>query len=722
MASAKVPYYAPLSVSHKSMRVHPPRLTFGAFEIDVKAGELWKHGRRIRLQEQPYRVLLALLEVPGETVTRQELRERLWPAETFVDFDNGLNNVINRLRGALGDSASSPRMIETVGRRGYRFIADVHVPATEAAPDTVEAHPAKAPEPVAAVESDQTVDVAGDAATEPPHHADAVSDTAAPVALAGITPPPPTANRWRGAATGIAAALLVTVSALALIGPARLSLWLDGSGFGTLVSASPGIRSVAVLPLADSANQPEDLFAYGMMNALITDLSRFQSLKVVSPTSSKGSFDDQSARSPIELARELGVDTLLRGSVNRTATEVGVSVELVDGSTGQPVWQRSFTRPTQDRLQLRTDVVRDVVQQVQARLTPAVQPPSPGPVAANAQAYEAYLRGQFETLRRNPKAFARAITHFNRALALDPNFAPAHAGLAFARLQQSSWAGDDHPRRHVEEVRAAISRALALDPNLSEAHVALAMAHRFYSWDWVGADAAVKRAIQLKPSSAMAHNEQTRQLLSLGRFPEALTAAQRTLALDPQAPVYWLTEGIVLFNLRRFADAETRFQRALELEPEFSSALRRLVRVYLMQKRMPEARAAFQRLEQQPARNSTRLLAAQIEAMSGNAAEARRLLASADENTLLRDLPTVAATHLALGDKSAAVAALRRSITERIVQPLSFAAPELDPLRSDPLFAAMLADMRLPTSSVGALVTLAQASLGASQTAGIAVR
>ena len=137
----------------------------------------------------------------------------------------------------------------------------------------------------------------------------------------------------------------------------------NAGGLGTLVSASPGIRSVAVLPLADSANQPEDLFAYGMMNALITDLSRFQSLKVVSPTSSKGSFDDQSARSPIELARELGVDTLLRGSVNRTATEVGVSVELVDGSTGQPVWQRSFTRPTQDRLQLRTDVVRDVVQQ-----------------------------------------------------------------------------------------------------------------------------------------------------------------------------------------------------------------------------------------------------------------------------------------------------------------------------------------------------------------------
>jgi TolB-like protein/DNA-binding winged helix-turn-helix (wHTH) protein/Tfp pilus assembly protein PilF len=697
---------------------HPPRLHFGAFEIDVKAGEVWKHGRRIRLQEQPYRVLLALLEVPGETVTRQELRERLWPAETFVDFDNGLNNVINRLRGALGDSATSPRLIETVGRRGYRFIGEVRSPIPDAHLGE-HAEPLQANQGVSVGEpmAEPVAAAAGlEVAHEPSHLPGpdqpdqrlAVVDEHTTLAFPAVAPSgSATAGHWRLAGAAVAVGVLLTIGALSLVGPARLAVWLGGYGFGTALSASPGIRSLGILPLADPTDPPDDLFAYGMVNAVITELSRFQALKVVSPTS-EGAYEDQPARSPRELARELGVDTLLRGSVTRNESHVGVTLELIDGTSGRVVWNQSFTRPTADRLSLRSEIVRDVVQQVQTRLTPTVQPPVPGPVTTNVRAYEAYLRGQFETLRRNPRAFARAVTQFSHALALDADYAPAHAGLAFARLQQSSWAGSDHPRQHIEEVRAAISKALALDPNLAEAHVALAMASRFYNWDWIGAEAAVKRAIQLKPSSAMAHNEYTRLLMSLGRFPEALAEAQRTVALDPHAPVYWLTEGIVLFNLRRMEEAEARYQRAIELEPEFSSARRRLVRVYLIQRKIPEARAAFRELDLQPGRSSIRLLRAQFEAMAGNPAEARRLLASVDDRTLVRDLPTAAAAHLALGDRQAALAALRRAVTERAVQPLSFAAPELDGLRADPAFTALLTTMRLPTGSVGALVAPTQ--------------
>jgi Tfp pilus assembly protein PilF/TolB-like protein len=464
---------------------------------------------------------------------------------------------------------------------------------------------------------------------------------------------------------------------------------------------------VGILPLAGQAQPPQNLFAYGIVNAVITELSRFQSLKVVSPTSLSARAQ-QPERSPRDLARELGVDSLLRGSVSRTSDQLTVSLELIDATSGLPVWERSFTGPANDPLSLRSAVVRETIAEVQHRLTPALQPPQLERVTANTRAYEAYLRGQFETLRRNPTAFTRAVTHFTQALSLDPNYAPAHAGLAFARLQQSSWAGADHPRRHVEDVRAAIAKALALDPNLAEAHVALAMASRFYNWDWVGAEAAVRRAIQLKPSSAMAHNEYARLLLSLGRFSEALAESQRAVALDPHAPVYWLTEGVVLFNLRRLGEAEARLQRALQLEPEFSSALRRLVRVYLAQRRVADARTALNTLEAQPARTSVRLLRAQLEAVAGNQAEARRLLTSVDEATLVRDLPTAAATQLALGDRAAALAALRRAVTERVVQPLSFAAPELDGLRADPAFAALLTEMGLPTGSVGALVSAAQ--------------
>lgn len=697
------------------MAVHPPRLRFGVFEIDVKAGELWKHGRRIRLQEQPYRVLLALLAVPGETVTRQELRERLWPAETFVDFDNGLNNVINRLRAALGDSATSPRLIETVGRRGYRFIGELDQPA-QAEPQPVPHVEASAIEPGQLVP--QTVTTGPETKPDdrretlaPAINVTAVSsvpdepDPIATTPVAVLQPQPPTSTRWGFLGAALAAGLLVAASAIGLAGPARLGMWVGGYGLSTALNASPGIQSLGILPLTEPADSPGGLFAYGMVNAVIAELSRFQALRVVSPTS-EGGYQDQPDKSSRQLAADLGVDTLLRGSVTRNEEHIGVSLALIDGRTGRQLWTQSFSRATQDLLALRSDVVRDVVQQVQTRLTPTLAPPAPERVTANPQAYEAYLRGQFETLRRNPVAFGRAVKFFSYALSLDANYAPAHAGLAWARLQQSNWAGNDHPRAHIEEVRAAIGRALDLDPNLSEAHVALSLASRFYNWDWVGAEAALKRAIQLKPSSAMAHNEYTRLLLCMGRFAEALTEAQKTVALDPNAPVYWLTEGTVLYNLRRLEEAEARFLRALELEPEFSSAQRRLVRLYLVQDRLAEAREMFRRLEAHPARTSVQALRAQLEAAAGNRAESLRILATTEDRVLVRDLHTVAAAHLALGDRTAALAALRRAITERAVQPLSFAAPELDPLRDTPEFADLLAQMRLPAASVSAFVSV----------------
>ncbi len=702
------------------MAVHPLRLRFGVFEIDVKAGELLKHGRRIRLQEQPYRVLLALLEVPGETVTRQELRERLWPAETFVDFDNGLNNVINRLRAALGDSATSPRLIETVGRRGYRFIGELE-PPVQTAPPPVASVDAGPPAPAEAAHA-----VAIDAAAPSEPHVETVVPalvaTAGPSipdeprtapAVSAAPPGPGATTRWGFVGAALAAGLLVVVSAVGLAGPSRLGSWLRGYGLSTPLNASPGIRSLGILPLAEPESSPGGLFAYGMVNAVIGELSRFQALRVVSPASG-GGFQDRSDESPRQLAAELGVDTLLRGSVTRNDDHIGVNLELVDGATGRQLWAQSFSRTTEDLLALRSDVVRDVVQQVQARLTPTLAAPAPEPVTGNARAYEAYLRGQFETLRRNPMAFARAVNFFSHALSLDPNYAPAHAGLAWARLQQSSWAGSDHPRAHIEDVRAAIGKALALDPTLAEGHVALAMNYRFYNWDWVGAEDAIRRAIQLKPSSAMAHNEYTRLLLSMGRFPEALTEAQKTVALDPHAPVYWLTEGIVLYNLRRLEEAEARYLRALEIDPEFSSARRRLVRLYLVQNRLAEAREMFRQLELQPSRTSVRTLRAHLEAASGNRAESLRLLAGTDDQVLVRDLHTAAAAYLALGDRTAALRALRRGVMERTVQPLSFAAPELDALRDTPEFAEMLAEMRLPATGVAAFVGVSRQDTTAS--------
>jgi TolB-like protein/DNA-binding winged helix-turn-helix (wHTH) protein/Tfp pilus assembly protein PilF len=617
--------------------VTPRVVRFGAFELDRRAGELRKDGLRVRLQEQPLRILEALLAEPGQPVTREALRARLWPEETFVDFDSGLNRAINRLRSALGDEADNPRFIETLERRGYRFIA-----------------PVVAPPP-------------------PPSPVPAGEGAAAPGLAARI------GYRWVG------------LTLLAMLAAATVLVWrptLPRPAFGPPTAP---IGSLAVLPLANLSSDPaQEYFSDGMTDALITQLASLPGMRVISRQSVmryKGS-----SRPLPEIARELGVDAVIEGSVVRAGDRVRVTAQLIHASTDGHLWARSYDRPVTDVLGLQADIARAVAAQVRRTLgSPATNRVAAG---VDPRAYELYLQGRFHVHELSPASLDRAAEYFRQSLALDAGFAPAHAGLARARFMREFW-GEGRFRLHEPEVRAAVDRALALDPGLADARDMLGRVRLHYDWDWAGAEAEFRRAIAAEPSLADAHIGYSLLLQALLRFEEAVAEAETAVALDPRSPMAITEAGRVLYRARRYPEAEEHYLRALALDPGFGSALDRLVQLYLAQGRLAEARQALERLERLPSHRARARasLRARLEAASGNAAAARRLLAEV-KSSVTGALPV--AVYIALGDQDLALSELERYRDRRLLLPYSLSNPELDPLRAHPRFARLVESMGLP--------------------------
>src|SRR5262245_46136576 len=297
------------------------RLCFGVFEVDLRAGELRKRGLRVRLQEQPFRVLAMLLEHAGQVVSREELQKKLWPAETFVDFDHGLNKAINKIREALGDSAESPRFVETVARRGYRFLADVRA---------ADAVPVRSLEP----------------ALQPPPAADARDrqDLALTLAILRHLPPP---RAWK----------ISTFVLLALL--ASFASWRLYSGN----HPAPFIRSLAVLPLESlSSDASQDYFADGMTDELISDLGQISALRVISRTSVMAY--KHTRKSLPQIARELNVDAVVEGTVLRSGDQVRITAQLIEGSADRHVWSQSYQGELRDTLALQNSVARAIADQI----------------------------------------------------------------------------------------------------------------------------------------------------------------------------------------------------------------------------------------------------------------------------------------------------------------------------------------------------------------------
>src|ERR1700739_728779 len=408
-------------------------LRFGVFELDLRAGELRKHGLRVRLQEQPFQVLATLLEHPGEVVTREELQKKLWPADTFVDFDHGLNKTINKIREALNDSAESPRFVETVARRGYRFLAEVRVLTVDPA-----SGPQVATQPHPMTESQDLPDLA-------PSHV--------------------TGNHHRPSRASKMWAFALTLLLIAFVGIWKARSWNRPSAV---------IRSRAVLPLESlSGDASQDYFADGMTDELITDLGQISALRLVSRTSV---MSYKRTRKPLpQIARELNVDAVVEGTVLRSGEQVRITAQLIKASADKPLWADSYEGDVRDTLALQKKVARDIAEQIRINLTSQEQAALTSVKVVNPEAYEDYLKGRYFWNKRTADGLKKAIDYFDQAIEKDPNYAQAYAGLTDSYALAGDWKyGVLAPKEAFPKAKAAAIKAIALDSTLGEAHISLA--------------------------------------------------------------------------------------------------------------------------------------------------------------------------------------------------------------------------------------------------------
>jgi TolB-like protein/DNA-binding winged helix-turn-helix (wHTH) protein/Tfp pilus assembly protein PilF len=500
------------------------RYRFGVFEADGRTGELRKQGRAIKLRGRPFDILLLLLSRRGDVVSRDELRQQLWPADTFVDFDHGLNSAMNRLREALGDSAESPRFIQTLPKRGYRFIAPIE--AIETGPATAET---PAPPPVASV-----------AIAPSPGFA-----MSAPSRIVVLL------------ATG-ALAVAIVVSVLYL--RARPSSPAHGSKM-----------TLAVLPFDNlSAERDQDFFADGFTEEMIAELGKLDPdhLGVIARTTTR--LYKNTRKNIGQIREELGVDYVLEGSVRRSSNRMRITAQLVQTSDMTHLWAESYDRDVSDVLTIQSEVAMKIAHSLTLALR---RPVSPTSLATSSSAHDMYLRGRFFRDEATEESTRKAIEYFQRAIAADPQYARAYAGVADAYwlLGAPGWEVEQ-PATLLQKAQASAERALEIDPQLAEAHAVMAMIHLSYRWDRQRSEQEIREATRLNPSYAQAHQYYSTTLTTMGRFDEAIAEATRALELDPLSAPASTTLGIRYYYSGRIRDATTQFQKTLQTYPEFGIA------------------------------------------------------------------------------------------------------------------------------------------------------
>jgi TolB-like protein/DNA-binding winged helix-turn-helix (wHTH) protein/Tfp pilus assembly protein PilF len=500
----------------------PSVYRFGVFEVDPENRELRKHGTRMRLQEKPFQVLVELLRRPGEVVTRDELRQRLWPPGTFVDFDEGINTAVKRLRTCLGDSPRNPVYIETAGGYGYRFIAPV-------------------------VTSPRNDLPAPDAAAKP--QAVLVQPLSQ---LAG-----PRKSVWRRRWLP-----LLLIAALVGFAVAAYRYWRHHS------QLAPGtIQSIAVLPLQNlSGDSAQEYFADGISDEITTTLARLAGPRVISRTSAMHYKGTQ--KTIPEIARDLNVSAIVEGSVERAGERVRVRVQLIEASTDRHLWAEEYDGQLTDVLQLEADIAQDIARQVQMQTTPQQQQVLGRKRPSNPQAFQDYLQGRHYWALRTEESLNQAVEYFTRAIQEDPDDARSYAGLAHCYIVMPMLTGMPQ-REALDKAHDAAAKALAADNSLPEAHLAVAEVLLYRDWNFVEAEKEFIRTLQLNPSYSTGHQWYAEYLGLMGRHDQAIREVQQALALDPLSAIVHHQAANILRNAGRYDEAIAEYREALKISPSF---------------------------------------------------------------------------------------------------------------------------------------------------------
>ena len=629
-------------------------LRFGVFEVDLQTGELRKSGLKTKLQEKPFQILALLLKRPGEVVTREELQKALWPTDTFVDFEHGVNTAVTKLRQALDDDADRPRFIQTLPRRGYRFMGMVD-PLTGSSP----------PSPESATFEPRTL-----------------------------------ARRFSRKAIVPTVAALVILAAVIV---AKFGLLHLRSAAGT---AQPNVESLAVLPLDNlSGNAADEYLVDGMTDALITDFSKIGALRVISRTSV---MRYKGASRPLsEIGKELNVDAVVEGAVLRSDGRVRITAQLIDARTERPLWAETYERDLRDTLALQGEVAQAIANQVLIKVTPQehARLVSVRPVSAEVQ--EAYLQGRYYWNRANTwnnpstrEDLDTALRYFQQAISHDPQYSVAYAGMADCYIKMVGFT-QLPPAEGYSNAKAAATQALAIDDTVGEAHISLAMVLWVYEWAWSDAGREFKRAIELNPSDPLAHARYGSYLSELGRSEEALSQVETARRLDPISLFVNAAKGHILVNARQYDQAIEQLRKTLEMYPQATSPRFDLMTCYERKGNYDEAVA-----ENLKGKESSGVKPEVLKALRDAYAKDgikgwwRKELETAKVQGWASDC-NFASLYALLGEKERALEALEKAYQERSQAKCQWLRtlkinPVFDDYRTDPRFQDLIRRVGLP--------------------------
>jgi len=620
------------------------------FEADLRAGELRRNGVRVRLQDLPFRALKLLLSHPGDVITRPEFREALWPPDIFVDFEQGISSAVMRLRDALGDSADNPIFIETIERRGYRWIGPVLSQTLEPEVQT----------PVLVPVVDQRRDelpsqMEDETSLEPDNR-----DFTARYEI-GLTTRPQKR-------------------------PSRIVLWLATAIVGALVVASfflwrgqrtAPISSIAILPF-DNLSAPafDDAFSDGLTDELAASVSHLDGVRVAGRRSAyvfKGKRNDLR-----DIGSRLNVEAVVEGSVQRAGDRTHVTVELNRTRDGFTVWSQTYDGTTADWIQIESQIASSIARALARKLSP-----QDAPAAHDPEAHALYLEARYLWNQRNFPAELKSVDLMQQAIARDPNYALAWAGLADSLISIGDVEEVD-PAAYMPRARDAALKALQLDPSLAEAHAALGMVTCHYDFDWPSAEREYKKAFELNPNYASAHQYYSLGLMAHGRFAEANAQLEIARRLDPLALIVDVDIALLRKFQRDFDGVIAVSKSILERDPNYHLGYSMLTTGYLCERRWDDWRAADAKYPQ------GEYLSAIV---NGHPDEIERVLRKMIEEAKVDARRPYDVAHVATmkGDRSLALDWLEKSYQHHDYWMLYINVdPEYDALRSDPRFQTII--------------------------------
>jgi len=621
-----------MSSPTSSPKVHHFR--FGAFELDTMLGELRRSGVRLPVQGQPLQVLEVLLRSPKLLVSREQLRQALWPEGTFVDFDDALNNCIRRLRQALNDDAEAPRFIETVPRRGYRFLADV--------------------EPVADGREIAAVS----------------NKDAGPEIL------------WPGKWRKRVALIMAIATVLMIVGAA----WLTRRHSSTDV---PAIHSLAVIPLENlSGDATQEYLADGMTDALITNLAQLHSIRVVSRTSI---MQYKGARKSLpQIAKELDVDGIVQGSVARSGQNLRITAQLIYAPADRHIWAETYERDFRDVLRLQDEVALAIAQRVGGELSAQDRAFLSGVGPVDPEVSDAYLKGRYFWNKFTADGVNKSVDYYQQAIKIDPAYGPAHVGLADSYMSLVQVLSLISPRDGCEKAKAELKNALELDGERAEAHGSLGWIKMHYDWDLPGAENELRRALELNPNYSQAHHQYAHFLTATGRMTEALAESKRALELDPYGVRVNSHQGWHYLYARDYDQAIRDFQRTLAMEPTDGYSRRYLAIAYEQKGMYSDALTELQKTS--PGQAQTPVMRAALGhayALAGNHREALAILNELETKAKQQYVSAldIALIYLGMGERRLALDWLEKAYHEHSWFLIYLKVdPRFDALRSDPRF------------------------------------